>query len=68
VYVPRALGPLGVTVGVLPRSACEAIGRAMGADRLLDDADESARAGYERRSAPEPTETPVRKNRERQPA
>jgi NADP-dependent 3-hydroxy acid dehydrogenase YdfG len=56
VYVPRALGPLGVAVGLLPRAAREALGSAMGADRLLDHVDEAGRSAYERRAALQRTE------------
>jgi NADP-dependent 3-hydroxy acid dehydrogenase YdfG len=61
VYVPKALGPMGAVMGVFPRGAREALGRAMGADRLLDDVDESGRSAYERRAAPEsaPTSAPA---------
>ncbi len=51
VYVPKAIAA-GVRLGaLLPRPLAEAIGRSAKTDRILADADLSARAAYERRAA-----------------
>lgn len=51
VFVPKSIGPINKVLGVLPRSGREAFARALKADRVLADVDESARAGYELRAA-----------------
>jgi len=51
VFVPRSVGPLTQAIGVLPRGGREFMARALKADRVLADADPSARAGYELRAA-----------------
>jgi NADP-dependent 3-hydroxy acid dehydrogenase YdfG len=51
VPVPRSIGRLVHVTGVLPRGAREAIGRAFKADKVLAEADQSARQGYELRAA-----------------
>jgi NAD(P)-dependent dehydrogenase (short-subunit alcohol dehydrogenase family) len=51
VFVPRSSGPLVAVAAALPRRAREALGRAIGVDRVAADADPSARAGYEARAA-----------------
>jgi NAD(P)-dependent dehydrogenase (short-subunit alcohol dehydrogenase family) len=51
VYVPKALA-VGVRLGALmPRRVAEAFGRSAKTDRILADADLSARTTYERRAA-----------------
>ena len=51
VFVPRANGVLYRVLGLLPRSWREALGRAMGVDKLMIDVDHSARRAYEERAA-----------------
>jgi NADP-dependent 3-hydroxy acid dehydrogenase YdfG len=51
VFVPRSVGPLMVAAGLLPRAARELLARALRADRVLSDVDESARVAYELRAA-----------------
>jgi NAD(P)-dependent dehydrogenase (short-subunit alcohol dehydrogenase family) len=51
VWVPRSLGRIVRVMGMLPRRASEAIGRALGAERVTWEADRSARAIYEARAA-----------------
>ncbi|MGN6255796.1 MAG: SDR family oxidoreductase [Solirubrobacterales bacterium] len=51
VFVPRANGVLYRVLGLLPRSWREALGRAMGVDRLMIDVDHGARRAYEERAA-----------------
>lgn len=51
VWVPRSVGPLNQVVGALPRPAREAVGRAIGIDRVLASADSKARRAYELRAA-----------------
>jgi short-subunit dehydrogenase len=51
VWVPKAVKPLNAVASLLPRRAAEGLGRAMGADKVLFDADRNARAGYELRAA-----------------
>jgi NADP-dependent 3-hydroxy acid dehydrogenase YdfG len=53
VYVPKRIGMTIRFAGLMPRRVAEAIGRAMGTDRILADADRAARAEYERRAAQE---------------
>jgi hypothetical protein len=51
VYVPKAIA-VGVRLGaLLPRRLAEAIGRSAKTDRILAEADLSARAAYEQRAA-----------------
>jgi NADP-dependent 3-hydroxy acid dehydrogenase YdfG len=51
VFVPKAI-TVGVRIGaVLPRRLAEAIGRSAKTDRILAEADLSARAAYEQRAA-----------------
>jgi hypothetical protein len=51
VYVPKAIGPIGAVMGLLPRRGREAVARALKADTLLDSADLTARTDYELRAA-----------------
>ncbi len=51
VFVPRANGAMFKTISMLPRPAREWIGRAMGIDKLMLEADHGARRGYEERAA-----------------
>jgi NAD(P)-dependent dehydrogenase (short-subunit alcohol dehydrogenase family) len=51
VFVPRANGGLFKATSMLPRRAREWIGRAMGVDKLMLEADHEARRGYEERAA-----------------
>jgi NADP-dependent 3-hydroxy acid dehydrogenase YdfG len=51
VPVPRSIGRLVHVTGVLPRGAREALGRAFKADKILAEADLSARRNYELRAA-----------------
>jgi NAD(P)-dependent dehydrogenase (short-subunit alcohol dehydrogenase family) len=51
VWVPRSLGAILRVMSMLPRRASEAIGRALGAERITWQADRSARAAYEARAA-----------------
>jgi NADP-dependent 3-hydroxy acid dehydrogenase YdfG len=51
VFVPRSLGPINKVVGVLPRAGREGLARALKADRVLMEADPSARRDYELRAA-----------------
>ncbi|MEX1142657.1 MAG: SDR family oxidoreductase [Thermoleophilaceae bacterium] len=51
VWVPRSVGPINLVVGALPRRAREAVGRAIGIDRVLASADSEARRAYELRAA-----------------
>jgi NAD(P)-dependent dehydrogenase (short-subunit alcohol dehydrogenase family) len=51
VFVPRANGILYRILGPLPRSWREALGRAMGVDKLMIDVDHGARRAYEQRAA-----------------
>jgi NADP-dependent 3-hydroxy acid dehydrogenase YdfG len=51
VFVPREIGPLMRFAGVLPRSAREALSRALKADRVLDLPDGRVRRDYEQRAA-----------------
>lgn len=60
VFVPRSVGPIAHVLGVLPRRARERLGKLLGGDRVLADADRSARTGYERRAArSEPARPPA---------
>ena len=51
VFVPRANGVLYRVLGLLPRAWREAIGRAMGVDKLMIEVDHGARRAYEERAA-----------------
>jgi NAD(P)-dependent dehydrogenase (short-subunit alcohol dehydrogenase family) len=51
VFVPRANGALYRVLGLLPRSWREALGRAMGIDKLMTEVDQGARRAYEERAA-----------------
>jgi NAD(P)-dependent dehydrogenase (short-subunit alcohol dehydrogenase family) len=51
VFVPRSNSALTRFTGVLPRGAREAIGRAMGVDKLMFEVDHGARRAYEERAA-----------------
>jgi NADP-dependent 3-hydroxy acid dehydrogenase YdfG len=51
VFVPPLAGHIWRAVHVLPRSAAEAVGRAMKADQVLVNPDQGARAKYEARAA-----------------
>jgi NADP-dependent 3-hydroxy acid dehydrogenase YdfG len=53
VYVPRSIGPMTHFIGMLPRRAAEALGRVLGADKVMVQADMATRAAYERRIAEE---------------
>jgi NADP-dependent 3-hydroxy acid dehydrogenase YdfG len=53
VPVPRYLGPLERVMAVFGRGARERIGRLLGADRVMLDADRKARRAYEERIAHE---------------
>ncbi len=59
VFVPKGIA-IGVRIGaLLPRRAAEALGRSARTDRILADADFSARAAYEARAAAsEPSREP----------
>lgn len=51
VFVPRSNGILYKVLGPLPRSWREALGRAMGVDKLMIEVDHDARRAYEERAA-----------------
>jgi NAD(P)-dependent dehydrogenase (short-subunit alcohol dehydrogenase family) len=51
VFVPRANGVLYKVLGPLPRAWREALGRAMGVDKLMIEVDHGARRAYEERAA-----------------
>jgi NAD(P)-dependent dehydrogenase (short-subunit alcohol dehydrogenase family) len=51
VFVPKANGALYRFMGLLPRSWREAMGRAMGVDKLMFEVDHAARRAYEERAA-----------------
>jgi len=51
VFVPRSNGILYKVLSPLPRSWREALGRAMGVDKLMIEVDHSARRAYEERAA-----------------
>lgn len=60
VYVPRVVGGINKVMGMLPRAAREAIGRALDANKVIVEADMSGRRAYEERvahSEPTPLET-----------
>jgi NAD(P)-dependent dehydrogenase (short-subunit alcohol dehydrogenase family) len=68
VFVPRANGAIYKVLGPLPRKWREAIGRAMGVDKLMIDVDHGARRAYEERAAAsksedsEPSEAPTQRD------
>jgi len=51
VFVPRSNGVLYKVIGVAPRAWREALGRAMGVDKLMLEVDHGARDAYEQRAA-----------------
>lgn len=51
VFVPRSNGVLYRVLSLLPRSWREALGRAMGVDKLMIEVDHGARRAYEERAA-----------------
>ncbi|HET8565228.1 MAG TPA: SDR family oxidoreductase [Solirubrobacterales bacterium] len=51
VFVPRANGVLYRVLSLLPRGWREALGRAMGVDKLMVEVDHGARRAYEERAA-----------------
>ncbi|MEX2105911.1 MAG: SDR family oxidoreductase [Solirubrobacterales bacterium] len=51
VFVPRSNGVLYRVMTLLPRGAREALGRAMGVDKLMFEVDHAARRAYEERAA-----------------
>jgi NAD(P)-dependent dehydrogenase (short-subunit alcohol dehydrogenase family) len=51
VYVPKSNGALLRAAHLMPRSAAEWVGRAMGTDKLMTEVDHAARAAYEDRAA-----------------
>jgi NADP-dependent 3-hydroxy acid dehydrogenase YdfG len=51
VFVPRMIGPINKVMGVLPRSAREGVAKALKADKVMLDVDQSGRKAYELRTA-----------------
>lgn len=51
VYVPRSVGAISKVMTILPRGGREALTRAMKADQVLAQVDESRRAAYELRAS-----------------
>ncbi len=51
VYVPKSIGTINKVMGVLPRGGREGIARALKADKVLAQADPSARRAYELRAS-----------------
>jgi NADP-dependent 3-hydroxy acid dehydrogenase YdfG len=51
VFVPRSVGTITKLMNVLPRGGREAVGRAMKADQVLAQVDQSKRRAYELRAA-----------------
>ena len=51
VYVPKAIGPIGAVMGLLPRRGREVVAHALKADTLLASADPEQRRAYELRAA-----------------
>jgi len=68
VFVPRANGIMFKLVSMLPRPARERLGRAMGVDKLMTEADHSARRGYEERAAKSRAEARAERETEKQKA
>lgn len=68
VYVPRIVGTITKVMNALPRSAAEAVGRMLEADKVMTRADMSGRAAYEQRVAhSEPTPLEVAEPSENAP-
>ncbi|MCO4744780.1 MAG: SDR family oxidoreductase [Proteobacteria bacterium] len=57
VFVPKSARLAVILPALLPRRVYEKIGRLLGVDRIFKAADHSARASYEHRHSPEPSET-----------
>jgi NAD(P)-dependent dehydrogenase (short-subunit alcohol dehydrogenase family) len=51
VHVPKSVKRIGWSMRLLPRSVSEGVGRALKADRVLFEADTTARLDYERRAS-----------------
>jgi short-subunit dehydrogenase len=51
VFVPKSNGAILRAAYLMPRSAAEVVGRAMGTDKLMTEVDHAARAAYEDRAA-----------------
>jgi NADP-dependent 3-hydroxy acid dehydrogenase YdfG len=51
VFVPRSVGAITAVMGVMPRSGRELVGRALKADKVLDQRDDATRRAYELRAA-----------------
>jgi NADP-dependent 3-hydroxy acid dehydrogenase YdfG len=51
VFVPKSIGPINSVLGLLPRAGREAFARALKADKVLAEADPTARRAYELRAA-----------------
>ena len=51
VHVPKISGTIGKVMTLLPRSGREAVAKALGADKVLAEADPAKRAAYEERAA-----------------
>ena len=51
VHVPKISGTIGRVMAILPRSGREAVAKALGADKVLAEADSRSRASYEDRAA-----------------
>jgi len=68
VFVPRANGVLFKITSMLPRAARERVGRAMGIDKLMLEADHGARRGYEERAAKSHSAAPGADESEAEPA
>jgi short-subunit dehydrogenase len=64
VYVPRSAAAMFKVGRLIPRAWFEAIGRAMGADKLMIEVDEPARRAYEERVAAAKTEAGAEKSPE----
>jgi NAD(P)-dependent dehydrogenase (short-subunit alcohol dehydrogenase family) len=65
VFVPRSTGPLVAVTSALPRRLREAIGRAIGADKVTAGAQQAGRAAYEARAAASAPSAEARKVEER---
>jgi NAD(P)-dependent dehydrogenase (short-subunit alcohol dehydrogenase family) len=64
VFVPKENGPLYRVLQLLPRGWREALGRAMGVDKLMLDVDHGARRAYEERAAASKSESEAAAERE----
>ena len=51
VYVPRSVAAITTVMNLVPRGGREAIGRALKADKVLDQRDDTARRAYELRAS-----------------